>query len=182
MPIDPLAPETRDLIKELTKNQLAMLNYIRSLMPWAPNEVSDILQETNLTIWDKVADYEPGTNFKAWAFTIARYKVLNHLKSSKSSHLVFFDNELIDQISAATLARGEQAPDAKAQALEHCLQKLSPKQRELLSARYGAEVTVEQYADKLGRSPSSVYVTLNRLRSKLKECIHSRINLEGELA
>ncbi|BDS08731.1 DNA-directed RNA polymerase sigma-70 factor [Oceaniferula spumae] len=182
MPVDPLAPETRDFIKELTQNQLALMNYIRSLMPWAPNEVNDILQETNLTLWDKIAEYELGTNFKAWAFTIARYKVLNHLKVSKSSQLVFFDNELIDQISAATLERGEQASDMKAHALEQCLQKLSQKQRELLSARYGTEVTVEQYADKLGRSPSSLYVTLNRLRAKLKDCIHNRISLEGDPA
>jgi RNA polymerase sigma-70 factor (ECF subfamily) len=46
---------------------------------WAAAE--DILQETAHILWLKFNDFEPGTDFMAWALAIAHYQVLKFRKS-----------------------------------------------------------------------------------------------------
>ena len=59
----------------ITRHQAAIYAYILTLHP---NRVAaqDILQETNLVLCRKVAEFEPGTSFKAWAFP--RRLLANH--------------------------------------------------------------------------------------------------------
>jgi len=41
------------------------------------------LQETCLTLWEKYDEYDPATPFCAWAFTVARFKVLSHVDRTR---------------------------------------------------------------------------------------------------
>lgn len=76
----PMTPEDsdtpNDFIHEVTRYQSAIAAYIRSLLPTHPDYM-DILQEVNVTLWKKRDKYQPGSNFKAWAFSTARYHVMN---------------------------------------------------------------------------------------------------------
>src|SRR5688572_1135426 len=51
--------------------------------------VDDVVQETFLVVTAKASDFKRGSNFRAWAWTIARYKVLQTLekKSRESQRL-----------------------------------------------------------------------------------------------
>lgn len=90
----------------LTASQLSLLLYVRSLMPGDP-AAQDVAQQANATIWEKRAEFELGTNFKAWAFSIARYEVLNRRKQqSRDARLVF--SEDLERTIAVELA---EAPD-----------------------------------------------------------------------
>ena len=63
----------------LTDAQPAIRLYVASLMAGCP-DVDDVVQETNTLLWRKREEFEPGTPFKAWAFSVARYQVLNWRK------------------------------------------------------------------------------------------------------
>ena len=65
----------------LTSVQLPLSIYVRSLMPGV-SMAKDVAQQASMKIWENRNDYQPGTNFKAWAFSIARYEVLNFRKRS----------------------------------------------------------------------------------------------------
>jgi hypothetical protein len=56
-------------------------------------------------------------------------------------------------------------------ALTHCIEKLSRRDRELLKRRYRADETVEQIALWAGRTTSSIYKSLQRIRNSLLLCI-----------
>ena len=181
MVFDPRSPETREFVSELTNCQGVLQSFIASLMPGHP-DTADVLQETNLILWEKMDEFEPGTNFRAWAFAIARFKVLNHLKKCRNSKLLLFDDELLERICEAAAERSPQTHDAKVHALTHCLEDLRPKDRELVHARYHSPQSLEHYASQIGRPVASLYVTLGRLRTILRRCIQSRLKQEGGLA
>ncbi|PQJ27627.1 hypothetical protein BSZ32_03355 [Rubritalea profundi] len=61
-------------IGEITRIQSQLRAYIISLMPGASG-AEDVLQETNLVLWEKRAKFEQGTNFRAWVCAIARLEV-----------------------------------------------------------------------------------------------------------
>src|SRR5215212_8521225 len=48
----------------------------------SPSDADDLFQQTAITMWDKFREFEPNTNFFAWASTIARFKVRDFIKSS----------------------------------------------------------------------------------------------------
>ena len=56
-------------------------------------------------------------------------------------------------------------------ALEHCLQKLPPAQRELLDQRYLRGESVNAIATRQGRAANAVSALLYRIRSLLATCV-----------
>lgn len=76
-----------DTIRQISQHQAALLAYILTLYP-DRSEAHDILQETNVVLWQKVGEFQVGTNFKAWAFRIAYLQTLAHLKRIKRGPLL----------------------------------------------------------------------------------------------
>ena len=77
----------------LTEVQLPLRLYVQSLLP-GDSAARDVAQHANSTIWKKRGDFEIGTNFKAWAFAVARYEVLNYRKQQARDARLVFSEEL----------------------------------------------------------------------------------------
>lgn len=174
-------PPSSEFVSLLTEHQADLWAFIITQLPGSP-DVSDVLQKTNLTLWKKQADFELGSNFRAWAMTIARFEVLAHLKKHNRGSWLVFNDELL-----ATIA--DESPQAitpsasRLSQLEQCLQKLRPNHRELLNHRYQSKDGLETFARKCGRSVSSLSVTLHRVRATLRKCINeglAMIKIEGD--
>ena len=58
-----------------------------------PNQVDseDIMQEATALMWEKFDQFEPGTNFLAWALTIARFKILSYRRDKSRNPIIFND-------------------------------------------------------------------------------------------
>ena len=52
-------------------------------------DAEDILQETKVRLWDQFARFTPGTNFGAWASTVARFMVLEYRERASRQKLYF---------------------------------------------------------------------------------------------
>ena len=116
-------------------------------------------------------EFEPGTNFKAWACSVARYRSLEHRKKmNKDSQLVFSDDLLL-QISNKIQEKDMIEQERIHQALESCMEKLSEQNKNLIKARYSDHQSLEDLALQDGRTYASVRVILNRLRQQLRNCI-----------
>ena len=129
----------------------------------------DVLQETNLVLWDKRDDYTPGTDFRAWAFRIARYQVMAYRKQQTRDRLVFSD-DLISQLAndADSRAAGH---NERRNALAGCVSKLRDDDREMLKLKYAESMSGREIAEATGRSTDAVYQLLHRIRETLMECI-----------
>ncbi len=163
----------------LTDFQLPLLLYVRSLLPGDP-AARDVAQEASAKIWEKRADFELGTNFKAWAFSIGRYEVLNYRKRQSRDAKLMFSEDLAQTI-ADELAQAPGDIQDRHEALQACLQMLRPQDRRLLLHRYSSSTSLADYAAEYQRSVGGLKVTLHRLRTALLRCIEGRLE-SGEAA
>ena len=163
-----------NFVSQLTAHQLALQTYVRSLL-LGNAAASDVVQQANAKIWEKRNDFELGTNFKAWAFSIARYEVLNFRKrQARDARLVFSDD--LEQTIATELSETNLALQERYAALRQCLEKLRPQDRQLLLHRYASRETLSLYAQKVGKTVGGLKVTLHRLRSALLMCMERQLN------
>ncbi|MFY9253047.1 MAG: sigma-70 family RNA polymerase sigma factor [Fuerstiella sp.] len=160
-------------VTQLTEHQLALQLYVRSLLP-GEAAVGDVVQQANTKIWEKRAEFELGTNFKAWAFSIARFEVLNFRKTQARDARLAFSGEL-EHIIASELDEADLTLQERHKTLRECMAKLRVQDRELLLHRYSNRGTLVDFAEAIGRSVGGLKVTLHRLRSALLNCMHQRL-------
>lgn len=170
------SPRETDFVAQLTAIQLSLRLYVQSLMP-GDAAAHDVAQQANATLWRKRDEFTPGTNFKAWAFSVARFEVLNQRKRQARDARLVLGGEL-EQLLAEVLIEREDDTDRRHEALRACLAKLRRQDRGLLLHRYteGAG-TLEEYARRVGRSVGGLKVTLHRLRNLLLDCIEKQLTL-----
>ncbi|MCX7009597.1 MAG: hypothetical protein NTY53_20530 [Kiritimatiellaeota bacterium] len=64
----------KQLMLLMTQHQRHIFSYIYTLIP-NQHDAADILQETSLVICEKFHEFQPGTDFVAWACQIAWWRV-----------------------------------------------------------------------------------------------------------
>ncbi len=160
----------------MTQHQRRIFGYIYTLVP-DRHAAEDILQETSLVICEKFASFKPGSDFVAWACQIAYWEVRRSRQKFARSKVVFDDAVL--EVVAQTAAEMAPELDARHEALQHCLKKLHPRDREFVLLRYERGHGVELAAQRSGRSMHAAYKALARIRKLLFDCVSNRLNQEA---
>lgn len=161
----------REFVYLLTKHERRIYGYILSLVPhW--NDADEILQETNLRLWDEFDKYESGSDFNAWALRVAYFQVLTWRKKC-SRHKLVFDDSLIERLHESQEECSE-VIEARRDALRTCLESVTDENRVLLYKYYSEGQRVASIAATTNRSVQSVYKGLQRLRASLHRCIEFR--------
>jgi RNA polymerase sigma-70 factor (ECF subfamily) len=181
MPIEPNGETTvidrGALVPLLTGVHNQLLAYILALLG-NRQDAEDVLQRTSLVLWQKFDQFEPGSDFLAWACTIAFYEVRNFRRISGRDRLRF-DDALLETLSSER--RGDLARSAdRMQALEHCLGKLDEASRGLIRRVYGGREEIKRIAGEMGWAPQTLYNRLNKIRRILVACVELRLAEEGD--
>ena len=169
------APENgppEDFVQSFTRSQRRLYLYVLSQVP-NPVDADEILQDTNVVIWKKSQQYEPGTNFFSWAARIAHFEILKYRDRWKRERLQF-SAEFVAQV-AEEIEQNIDAFDQRRDALMQCLRKLKPEDRQLIQQRYTPGQTGQTMAEDLGRPANSIYQSLSRIRRALAECVARRL-------
>lgn len=166
---------TNEFMQLLTGMQSRLYAYICSMIGDATGSL-DVLQETNVVLWDKAGEYDPDRPFPPWAFRIAYLQVLAYRKRCVRSRLVF-DENLISEMTEEFLSRDEDHT-LLLEALDCCLEKLPGFRRELIDCRYARGESVDQIAKRLRKAPNVISASLYRVRKVLLSCIESRLAAE----
>jgi len=163
---------TERFLALLMSNQRRVHAFILSLVP-NRNDADDLLQESIIVMWRKFESFQPGTDFLAWAMAIARFEVMRHRQKHARSKLVFGE-DLLDSLAAMTLAKSEQF-EARHDALERCLGKLSDRDRELITLRYQEGLAIKEVASRVGRPAGGMYKAMARVHTALSLCVRKVI-------
>ncbi|HYG76690.1 MAG TPA: sigma-70 family RNA polymerase sigma factor [Planctomycetota bacterium] len=163
-------------VQLLTLNQSRLYAYILSLVGNA-SHADDVLQETNVVLWQKASEFTLGTNFTAWMFKIAYMQVMAY-RQRLTREKILFDSDMVPELAQEV---GERLSDldSRQRSLQACLEKLSPRQRDIVRRRYSSGATVQSMADELGHSVEAIKQLLFRTRLTLAECVKRSLALEN---
>src|SRR5437868_4635179 len=91
--LNPSLERQKQLMLLMTQHQRRIFAYIHALVP-DRHDAEDLLQETSMVIVEKFQEFEPGTDFVAWAFQIAWWRVRAARQKFARSKVVFDDDVL----------------------------------------------------------------------------------------
>lgn len=165
---DAPVPPSAEFIAHVTRAQRMLHSFILSMV-WNVADADDVLQETNLVLWRKAAEFDPTREFLPWAMRCAQFQALAHLKRRHRSKLVF-DDALLDQLAAEAIAEAAEAEQRRA-ALASCLEKLPADHRRLIAGRYEPAGSVNALAAARSTTPKALSELLRRIRQALLLCI-----------
>ena len=165
-------------LRSFTANESAIRAYVRRMVP-TRGDADDVMQETSVVLWEKFDTFREDGDFRAWAFGVARFEVLAWLRDKGRDRLVL--NE--DVIARLTDAADDDEPrmERQREALEDCLAKVAPDQRQLLMQAYSEESRIHDVARHSGRTVPGFYQWLHRMRKLLHDCISRELTREASL-
>lgn len=166
-----------EVLSLFAKYQRRLYLYISSMLV-DPAASEDVLQETNIVVWRKFDQFQPGTDFRTWVFQIAFYEVRKYLDRKRRT-MTCFTPEILDELSAE-YEREELMLELRSDALAGCVQKLLASDRVLIEQVYGRGLDVVELAQETGRERTSIYRSLRRIRQLLFECVERTLHRQGE--
>jgi RNA polymerase sigma-70 factor (ECF subfamily) len=137
------------------------------------NLVDDIVQETFLVVTAKAGEFRRGSNFRAWVWTIARFKTLQILEK-RTRPEDRFPADVIEALCAHESAEHGPAEE-QIRRLNDCIQELAPRAREAVGLRYQQAHRPPEIARRMGWTVDAVHVALSRARVFLRDCVTRRM-------
>ena len=165
------APKDDRIVELITRSQGSLYAYITSLL-FRSQEAQDVLQETNMVLWQKRAGAPKDGEFLTWARRVAYYQVLAYRKRRERDRHFFSENLL--SMLATSASEGISVDEAKVEALGDCLQKLPASSFQLLRRRYYSSQSVMEIAEQMHKSVSAISQSLYRIRQRLLDCVQRK--------
>jgi RNA polymerase sigma factor (sigma-70 family) len=105
--------------------------------------------------------------FSTWIFTIARNTLIDHYRVNQKAQTVQLEDSL-NLLSPEISPEDENEREEEARMLQSCLAQLSHSEQEIISLKFGAEMTNRQIAGMLSLSESNVGIIIYRAVRKLR--------------
>ena len=126
----------------------------------------DLVQETLLRAWSNSDKFHPGTNLRAWLFTILRNSYYSQYR--KRAREVQDPQGLLAESLAVA---GDQESHLNLADFRKALAQLPARQREVLTMIGAAGLSYEEAADVCGVAAGTIKSRLSRARSRLAELL-----------
>jgi RNA polymerase sigma-70 factor (ECF subfamily) len=128
----------------------------------APDKADDLVQETLVRAWDKQASFQPGTNLRAWLFTILRNEFYSQMRK-RGREVSDADGALTD----AMATHPEQAGKLDMRDFQAALVKLPEDQREAIILVGASGLSYEEAAEICNCAVGTVKSRVSRARTRL---------------
>jgi len=163
--------------------EVIVRHFERPLRSWLATQTppgvdsDEIAQKTFIAAYSRITEFEPGTHFASWLFTIARWQLKT--ETTRLRRVADYHARYAPDLLHLELQRNREAlPDLVATRLDHlrhCVQQLGNPLSRYLQWRYYDEIPLDEMASLSGRSVAAVKKQLWLLRQRLQTCIESRM-------
>ena len=150
---------------DFTRDLTALIPRMRAFargMCGDPTAADDLAQEGMLRAWSARASYLPGTNLKAWVFTIMRNQFYSEKRRSWRN--VALDQEMAEQTLVAV---SDPRATIELDELRRAMGRLPEEQREALILIGAAGFSYEEVAEMCGRAVGTIKSRVSRARDAL---------------
>lgn len=144
----------RELLSELAERLDGF--FARRLGPAHVGDLEDLVQETLLAIHRRRATYDPGQPFTAWAYAIARYKLIDHWRRRRIRNHV-----PLEFVEETLWAEPDEGAEARLD-LERLLVALPERQRQLVRDVKLEGLSMAEAGARAGMSEGAAKVAVHR--------------------
>ena len=135
-----------------------------------PERVDDLVQEATVRILSSADQFQPGTNFKAWVFTIIRNLYLNELRKARRFVDTGDESDDFDKLSASPAT---QESSVEFRNFFRAFWQLGEEHREVLMLVGASGFSYERASEICGCEIGTVKSRVSRARKELKKiCEH----------
>lgn len=180
MPLNSYSAE--DLFDVLMRQSAEMLAAFLHSAIDDTSAVDDLFQETMLTAWRRLDDYDRSLPFGPWLRGIASKLVLAHLRKRQRIPMLM-EPVLLDQIDhqiGRLMARTGDTLEEKLYELKDCVQRLPAHYRVAIQSRYFEQIGGRDLANRLEITVDSVAKRLRRARLLLRDCLFRKAVFQSE--
>lgn len=125
----------------------------------------DLVQDTLERAWNKFHLWRPGSDLRAWLFTVMHNVHVNQVRASR-------DHAMLDDEGPEMAVAGVQGASLEIRDLERALAVLPPEQREVLLLIALEDMSYAEVASMLDIPIGTVMSRLSRAREKLRALMH----------
>lgn len=137
------------------------------------DRADDLVQETLLKAWANRDSFTPGTNLRAWLFTILRNEFYTFFRKRKREV-----EDADGAIAASVGIHPEQDGHLDLADMQSALKKLPVDQREALLLVSASDMSYEEAAEICGVAVGTIKSRVNRARNKLSELLELNQTLD----
>lgn len=134
--------------------------------------VEEVAQEAFVRAWQGAGTFQGGSTVRTWLLGIAR-NVLSERLRSEPRHLAALDEVLWESDDHGQDGEGDGAAEAQVEAMRRCLQRLAPRARALITARYQEGRGIADLARAFKKKVDALARELQRLAVALRTCVQS---------
>jgi RNA polymerase sigma-70 factor (ECF subfamily) len=161
--------KTRPLSAALRREILATVPRLRAFavsLTASPDRADDLVQETMLRALTHIGQFQPGTNLRAWLFTILRNQFNSEYRQRRWT-IEDADGIYVDSLKSLP----QQGSWLEFQELRLALTKLPPEQREAIVLVGASGMTYEEAASICGCAIGTIKSRVNRGRTRLAQLL-----------
>lgn len=137
------------------------------------DKAKDVVQETMITVWQKINRIKSTESFKPWMYKIVINKCYDELRASKRKQEIITDDKTWAAISSQIA--GSQSTELEnsetALIIQNLTEKLSPKQKSVFVLCELEELSQEEAAEILNLSKKNIKANLHFARKNINEMI-----------
>lgn len=137
------------------------------------NDADDLLQETFIKVYVNLCRYSADYTFGQWVYTIARNTFIDHVRRRQDD--LSIDDRFAAPASSAPTPEESVINLQQRTQIERCLERLTPRYRQLILMRFFEEYSYEEIAAKLELPLGTVKTQIHRAREQM-----CRLIAEGE--
>jgi len=157
----------------IDKYEKKLLRFVMLISKASKEDAEDIIQDTFISAYQNLADFDTKMSFSAWIYKIARNKAISWYRkntSKKAGEKIELKEEVFLNLKddAPSILEELHAKAATDKLLEE-IEKLDSKYKEVIILKYFEHKSYLEIADILHIPPGSVASTLYRAKAKLKE-------------
>jgi RNA polymerase sigma-70 factor (ECF subfamily) len=146
----------------------------------------DLVQETFLTTYQKLSQFEQKSSLETWLFGILNNKILEHYrkKKSESQRITKFEEEEIlfhkngkwkKEWITDDHSDSEETQNTIIKFLKQCFSKLSEQYQKIFSLKFFSEKSTNEICQLCNVTEDNVWQVLHRGKLQLKICIQSQL-------
>lgn len=162
-------PTVEIITQSILSSRLELLAYVYSVTR-DYHIAEDVYQEVFVKAVSRSGTFESTDHLLKWFRVSARNRAIDFVRQTKGTY-IGLSEETLGVLESAWLDNSKDAATERTEALQKCLQSLTPRSRTIVKMQYFENRTSQEIAEFIGGKVESAYQAVARIHKSLRECI-----------